>query len=315
MRDAISLLELCAGNHTAITESLVESTVGSGGKQNILRTVTALAEADYDTIFGVVDDVVRSSKDITVFWSELLSFYRDMLVFKTTRSAEKYLDLTDSERESLEGVSRIFTKETLLAHCRMLDDALYTMQKAGTVKRIVAEMTLVKMIDQTLDGNIDSMLSRISKLENALSSGVAVRPVAESPKNTEQPQKPEKSAEASSDRAETVPPVEAPPAADNAPAKPIRGWGEIAARAIGTNGYLLPFLKMARGYITADKKISVRFSSDFALEMIEKAGIKATLCAVINTELQASYKDQDIRFEVSADMNEDSLDDLDSFDS
>ena len=32
MRDAISLLELCAGNHTTVTEELVAATVGSGGK-------------------------------------------------------------------------------------------------------------------------------------------------------------------------------------------------------------------------------------------------------------------------------------------
>ena len=72
-------------------------------------------------------------------------------------------------------------------------------------------------------------------------------------------------------------------------------------------------MKMARGYITADKKLTVRFPSDFALEMIERAGIKKDICLAVNLELQSAYAENDIRYEVSADMASDTPDDLDSF--
>lgn len=324
MRDAISLLELCAGNRTKITEELVDLTLGSGGKQNTLSTVKALANADYDTVFSVIDGVVRSSKDVAVFWQELQSFYRDMLVYKTTKSADRYLDLTDSEKEILAVSAELFTKETLLAHCRMLDDAFYTMQKTATAKRIVAEMTLVKMIDHTLDSSIDNILSRISKLEVAIASGATLRPteterierVYVENSDIKLPVTPDE------DKAEgikDIPEASAKNKIDSLvpviEAKPVRGWGEIASKAVGNNGYLIPFLKMARGHITVDKKLIIKFPSDFALEMIDRAGIKKDICLAINLELQTAFSETDVRYEVSADMATDAVDDLDSFES
>ena len=312
MRDAISLLELCAGNHTDITEELVNSTVGSGGKEKIIGIVRAISSSDYDTIFGVVDEVVRSSKDITVFWQELISFYRDMLVLKTTQSAEKYLDLTDSEKEMLSSSAALFTKETLLAHCRMLDDSLYAMQKAGAVKRIVAEMTLIKMSDHTLDLGRDNILSRLSKLEIAIASGGIVK---SSPIITDNnPDKSENVMESVAAKPEAVSPLpekKIDPSADTL--KVLRGWNEIAERAVGTDGYLLSFLKIAKGYISADGKVVVRFKNDFAMEMIDKAGIKSTLASVISVETQKAFAENDIRYEVSADMDKDEADDLEDF--
>ena len=322
MRDAISLLELCAGNRTRITEELVATTIGSGGKQNTVDTVKALANADYDTIFSVIDKVVRSSKDVSVFWQELQSFYRDMLVFKTTKVADRYLDLTDSEMEILSASAEFFTKETLLAHCRMLDDAFYAMQKTATAKRIIAEMTLVKMIDHTLDSSIDNILSRISKLEAAIASGAVLRTsefvhakVADDliveEKSLYVPK--ENKADIAEALCDTQNNPEKILSTVTSDAKPVRGWSEIASKAVGNNGYLIPFLKMARGYITADKKLTVRFPSDFALEMIERAGIKKDICLAVNLELQSAYAENDIRYEVSADMASDTPDDLDSF--
>jgi len=312
MRDAISLLELCAGNRTLITEELVESTLGSGGKTNILRTVKALAQGDYDTVFGVIDEVVRSSKDVSVFWQEMISFYRDMLVMKTTKLADKYLDLTDSEREQLSGAAALFTKETLLSHCRMLDDSFYAMQKSGAVKRMIAEMTLIKMMDKSLDTGADNLLARISKLEMALSSGAAMRPVAkEEPKVVTEIKKAEQSVPKTTPKPDTA---KAEVKVSAPSVKPIRGWSEIAEKATANEGYLLSFLKMAKGYITADKKVKIKFPTDFGKDMVERAGIKARLCSVINLELQAAFSDSDISYEVSGDMLDDTPDDLDSFD-
>ena len=311
MRDAISLLELCAGNRTLITEELVESTLGSGGKTNILRTVKAIAQSDYDTVFGVVDEVVRSSKDVSVFWQEMISFYRDMLVMKTTRSADKYLDLTDSERELLAGAAELFTKETLLSHCRMLDDSFYAMQKSGSTKRMIAEMTLIKMMDNGLDTGADNLLARISKLEMALNSGAVIRPGVKTESKLEnETKKTEHGVSDTVRKNETAnADIKTSPVA-----KHIKGWNEIAERAAENEGYLLSFLKMARGFVTADKKVAVKFPTDFAKDMVERAGIRSRLCSVINIELQTAFSDSDISYEVSSEALENVADDLDSFD-
>jgi DNA polymerase-3 subunit gamma/tau len=171
MRDAISLLDLCASGKRRIDLALVADTIGSSGREDMLKVVVAIAKKDYDTIFAAIDKVVQSSRDINVFWQELLSVYRDMMVMKSTRQAAAYLDLTDSETVALRAVSDMFTLENLSYHCRMLQETYTYMARPHAVNRILAELTLVRMCDERLSESGDSILSRLSALESAAMTG------------------------------------------------------------------------------------------------------------------------------------------------
>ncbi len=197
MRDAISLLDLCAGSRRLIDDALVSETVGLGGRERMLCVVRAIAERDYEAIFEAIDETVRSSRDITVFWQELISVYRDLLIVKNSKEPSRYLDLTDSETEALTSLARLFSAELLTYHTEMLSEALLTMLRANAVRRIVAELTLVRMCDAKLSASTDSMLARIAALENALSSGVQISANA-----TTQASAPEQSPEPKKDRAQ-----------------------------------------------------------------------------------------------------------------
>ena len=179
MRDAISLLELCAGARLPITPELVTRTIGTTGREGTSRVVRAIARRDYDLLFSMVDEMVAASRDVAVFWQELISYYRDMLVTKTVKDPSKYLDLTDSEREALLAVSAGFTKETLLFHIGLLEDALFAMQKSYSVKRTVCEITLVRLCDPALDTSTEAILARLSRVEEQLVAGVPLSPVAQ----------------------------------------------------------------------------------------------------------------------------------------
>ncbi len=179
MRDAISLLELCAGARLPITPELVTRTIGTTGREGTSRVVRAIARRDYDLLFSMVDEMVAASRDVAVFWQELISYYRDILVTKTVKDPSKYLDLTDSEREALLAVSAGFTKETLLFHIGLLEDALFAMQKSYSVKRTVCEITLVRLCDPALDTSTEAILARLSRVEEQLVAGVPLPPVAQ----------------------------------------------------------------------------------------------------------------------------------------
>ena len=171
MRDAISLLELCAGAHLPITTDLVTDTIGSAGREGMLLVVRAIAGKNYDALFEVVDQTVRSSRDLGVFWQDLIGLYRDMLVFKTTKNATKYLDLTDAEAAAMQAAAGLFTKETLLWHTCILEDAFFAMGRAYDIKRTVAEVTLLRLCDPTLDTSTAAILARLSQLEETIITG------------------------------------------------------------------------------------------------------------------------------------------------
>ncbi|MBR5124018.1 MAG: hypothetical protein IKU90_02715, partial [Clostridia bacterium] len=175
-RDAVSLLELCAGARLPVTPELVTRTVGTTGREGTARVVNAIAEKNFDLLFEIVDEMVSASRDPAVFWQELIGYYRDMLVTKTVKDPSKYLDLTDSEREALVAVSGRFTKEALLFHIGLLEDALFAMQKSYAVKRTVCEITLVRLCDPALDTSTESILTRLSRVEEQLVAGVPAIP-------------------------------------------------------------------------------------------------------------------------------------------
>lgn len=293
MRDAISLLELCAGGEQKVTPESVNETLGYGGRDAMDDVVRAISAQNFDAIFGAIDGVVRSSKDIAVFWQELLSFYRDMLVVKTTQSARQYLDLTETEYDRLKKTADLFPKETVLYHARLLDDALVTMQKAGSAKRTVAEMTLVKMTDTITDSSSDAVLSRIAKLENAIASGVVLtnteKTVQMTATDTEpNPQPKNEKAESVSAQSKEEPQS----ASADQTLRVLRGWNEIVEQASSGDIAIRAFMRQGKAFLDGNAKVHLRFPNAFGIDMLNKEphreNLRAALRVTLKRELEAS---------------------------
>ena len=210
MRDAVSLLELCAGARLPITPELVTRTIGTTGREGTYRVVCAIADKNFDLLFEIVDDMVSASRDPAVFWQELIGYYRDMLVTKTVSDPSRYLDLTDSEKLALTTVSARFTKETLLFHIGLLEDALFAMQKSYAVKRTVCEITLVRLCDPALDSSVESILTRLSRVEEQVVAGIPTATPAAQSTLTVAPAPAESAPVAMPPVAEELPPMDEP---------------------------------------------------------------------------------------------------------
>ena len=174
MRDAISLMELCAGSHTKITADLVNGVLGTSPYDKMCEVAKNIANKNYSALFDTINEIIVSSKDVLVFFADLTAFYRDMMVQKSSNSA-KYLDLLPQEEKLLAQTSDLFTMATLIYHASLLDEAYYNMMKNPTSKRLIAEITLMKMCDPKLSDSNEAILSRLSSLEDKvtmLSRGV-----------------------------------------------------------------------------------------------------------------------------------------------
>ena len=321
MRDSISLLELCASSGEKIDVHAVNETIGSAGRERMMDVARAIADKNFEFLFGEIDAVVTSSKDITVFWQDLISLYRDLLVVKTVKESAKYLDLTDFEAKSLSALAEKFSREMLIYHCRMLEEALYSMQASGAVKRIIAELCFVKMCDDTLSTSNEALLLRLSKLEARVASGVSVKPLQDKPEQKKEPVK-EVDARAENEKKAvtfTQEPVreikKAPVSADARSVKPLKAWSEAVQTIQSVDKGAYPFLKKTRAYIGEDNRIHV-LNDGFSLFAIDRPDIKSALAAALSRYLERSVMPSDIIYEL--DMGkirlEDDNSDLDAFD-
>ena len=168
MRDAISLLELCAGAHKPIDEALVFETVGGGNKENAYKLVEAICNSDYSTVYSIVDDVVMKSGDLSVFWQELIDSYRDIMVTKNSQKAREYLDLTETEHKKLVDIAGKLTMARLSYHVSLLEGAMADMQRAFNSKRSIAEIALTRMCDSRSSVSIEALAERVEELEREL---------------------------------------------------------------------------------------------------------------------------------------------------
>ena len=169
MRDAVSLLELCAGSRKTVDEKLVFETVGTGNRDSSYKLIEAILKQDYTAVYATVNEVVMNSADISVFWQEVIDSYRDIMVVKNTERAKDYLDLTEVEYEALSKLASAFTPARLAYHVSLLEGAMGDMQRAFNSKRSIAEIALTRMCDAKSSMSPEALALRVDELERELS--------------------------------------------------------------------------------------------------------------------------------------------------
>ena len=182
MRDAVSLLELCAGAGRRVDTDCVFETVGSGNRELAYGMIRAIRSADYNAVYGALNDIVMKSGDVSVFWQELIDCYRDIMVVKNSDRAKSYLDLTDAEYKALSELASDFTPAMLSYHVTLLEGALSDMQRAFNSKRSIAEIALTRMCDARTAVSMEALALRIEELEKQVSMlkmGVNLTPTGE----------------------------------------------------------------------------------------------------------------------------------------
>ena len=309
MRDAISLLELCAGMKVKIDEALVSAVCGGGDREATYKLIEAIAARRYSEIYATIHELVMSSRDLTVFWRDLIDGYRDMMVAKTAESAAEYLDLTDAEAERLRTLAGGFSMEQLIYHSHVLEDVLARVQRTGTLTRAAAELALTRLCDPRLSTDEESLLARIADLETRLAmvqSGavaptapVAPAPAAPAPATPPAPMT-EKPKEAPAMPVSPAPPTttegaEAPPtpkaeapapppsAGDTSAFRPFLGWQEVIETVGERNPAFAAPLSNSRAAITPEGQLTVRLENPFYLTLLNRDSAKAIIRAVAAT--------------------------------
>ena len=300
MRDAISLLELCSGENKPVTAEVVEEIAGAGGRDVILKLLGAVCDKDYDTIFAEIGKMFVSSKDLVVLWTDLIAFYRDMLVVKTTKGSREYLDLSERQYAELMEISTRFATETLVYHAKLLDEALASMRLSNSSKRLIAEMTLVRMCDERFSTTNEALASRLTLLEDKLKSGayrVNAAPATDMPHPHTQSVQSE------------VPKAEKPAAtADPSVKKEYRQlpyWAEFLQKCCERDMMLGSLLReSSKGFtVNTDELIHIRTNNQMTNTLITK--MFAEMLEILNTFEEGRLTASSVKLEYVPEKKED----------
>ena len=287
MRDAVSLFELCVNPEGKITEAGVREAAGIVGRDIIIRTVDAIANGAADTLFTVVSDIHRSSKDLSVFFHDLISFYRDMLVHKVMKITSldgmnrQILDLSQQDLDDVMRLAGSFTREKLIYHIKLLEDAYVSMNKSE-VKRMTAEITLMRMALVKYDSSYEALEARISELENKLLSGdFETRSTPSDIKREENTAKTPKPDTAPSVKSNVAKSPETKTVASTQGEQSLPEWIDIMDSYAAQNPSVSSFMKNAKAtYLPDEQRLTIWVAEGFAKMMLDNAGVATAIIPI-----------------------------------
>ena len=145
LRDALSLLDQCiSAGITKITYKEVLDVVGAVDEAFISEVVGAVETSDIKKILKMISDMMNGGKDISVFISEMIVYYRNLLVYTVCGSAAGLSGISEKANSVLiEQCKKINSGKAIAAikELSFLESSL----KLSAQPRILLEVSLIKL--------------------------------------------------------------------------------------------------------------------------------------------------------------------------
>ncbi len=286
MRDALSLLDLCAAAGTEITEQLVSEVCGMAGKDYLFSLCDYIRECKTEDAIMLIDKLYNSSVDMARLLTELIGHYRNLMIMKTVSLETKPIVCSKREYDELLKQSRLYSLKDIVYTLDLLQQTLPRMKNAN--RRCEMEMAIIKLCSPRILSDLQSLEKRIEALENGA-------PVISTPETKEK----EIPAQAPVCEEEEIPPIDDTdaPAAEETPTSktesdgdtPIKEWNDILTVLSKVNPLMCSVLRGSRAYIKADHLLIESDNSQLRGIMNGSPHNKETLKRAIAEVLGRSY--------------------------
>lgn len=173
MRDALSILDLCASSSSNIDESVVANVCAMAGNDYLLSLADMIKSKDTEGALMMLDKLHNSSVDMLRLLNELIGHYRDLMIVKTVKAKNKPIVCSAARLSSLESQAEKYSINEIMAVLGVLQSATAAMQTGN--RRCEMEMTVIKLCSPRVANDLASLELRIAALEQ---SGVTVMPSA-----------------------------------------------------------------------------------------------------------------------------------------
>ncbi|MBQ2791652.1 MAG: DNA polymerase III subunit gamma/tau [Oscillospiraceae bacterium] len=285
MRDAISLLDLCVSHGSEVTVEVVAQAAGLAGSAHLLALSRAFAEKDTARALELIGEYHEKSMDMERLCSDMVAFYRDLMLLKTVRDPEKLIVALPEEVAEMKPLAQSLSLSQILYCLSVLQETQNRMGRTSN-RRTELEMSAVRVCNPAMDSSAEAVLTRLEELEAAVRKGIV--PVSTSQPEEEAPSKPvKKAAKPAKDPAEKEPAAEGKTAAagDSAGAVLFSQWQEVLGRLLKTNPPLFAALKNSDAYekgdlMLIDAKNEIFFKlireNDFAKDSLRDAILAQT---------------------------------------
>jgi DNA polymerase-3 subunit gamma/tau len=171
MRDAESTLDqLISFCGDKIEEADVLSMFGLAAQGQILGLSRAVLAGEIQTALGLLNELAQNGKDLGRLLADLLSHFRNLLIFQVSRGDLKLLEVSEAEIAALKEQSALASTEMFTRILEILTDAELRLRDAAS-RKILLEVALLKAIEARNGVSLDSVLKQLNQLRGQTGAG------------------------------------------------------------------------------------------------------------------------------------------------
>jgi DNA polymerase-3 subunit gamma/tau len=291
MRDALSLLDRCAGAGGTVDETSVTRAAGLSGREYLFEMSGAVRNGDFTAAMQTLGRLYDQSIDMERLCEELINHFRSIMLLKSSKDAAGLLNAPPDELERLKDEASGFSPEAVLHILDTLRLALEVLHRSAS-RRVEMEMCLLRLCSPELDSSNAALLRRVAALEENIRSGaVSVKMPAEPVKMAPEPREQAKKAPVQeSVQAPEPETVRRKPQPGEAEAEDSLGcWPEVLESLQKLDAPLGGFLKGSSAVLRGEYVLVDSSNSMFA-ELIRKAEHQKPLLEAVRLATGRPYK-------------------------
>ena len=176
MRDALSMLDQCAGRDKIDTDT-VYSALGLAGNREVAELLRRIAAHDSAGAIEIFDRLWQDGKDPATLLGELSALCRDLLMLAVAPKGGREILSGGYDEAMLSALGGSFSTAGLVAILTAIQTALGDLRYGQA--RTVCELCLITLCEPELSDSLPALRARIDALERAVAGGIpaAAKPV------------------------------------------------------------------------------------------------------------------------------------------
>ena len=169
MRDALSLLDQCVAFHFGekLTYDNVLEVLGAVDNRVFSKLFQAVLASDTKACIREIEEMIIQGRDLSQLVNDFVWYMRNLLIAKTTGEPGDMLDMSEENLAVLKEEAAGVDTETLMRYIRIFSELSGQLRYASQ-KRILVEIAFIKLTTPSMEQNLDSILQRITLLEQKM---------------------------------------------------------------------------------------------------------------------------------------------------
>ena len=304
MRDGLSLLDQCASaTEGELTADRVYTCLGIAGIQQTGELMGCIARHDTGAALSLMNRLYAEGKDLGALLDELACLTRDFMILKTAPQEGITMLSGVATDDEVKKLASQFSSGELHRMLNCIQATVFGFTRSES-RRMDAELCIVNLCQPELDTDVDSILARLTRIEDQIRSGSIVAAVQQQ-KVTEVASDSVTEAEEAVSAAAVVT-KDIP--ADIKDEAPVGFWSDLAASVrTELNPAMSGFFGTTanaplRGVLTGDTLLLVCVN-DFVVEIINKPDIIKLVAlkasAMLGRQIRVCITDKTMSFQKS----------------